>query len=81
MLPDTPLSGAAKVADALRLQIADMPIRWNAETLRVTASIGLGMALSAELDVQALIGRADAALYRAKAEGRNRVVIADAVFA
>ena len=81
LLPDTPLSGAAKVADALRLQIADMRIRWNAETLRVTASIGLGMALSAELDVQALIGRADAALYRAKAEGRNRVVVADAVFA
>jgi PleD family two-component response regulator len=42
----------------------------------VTASFGVTAALPSEVDLQAFIGRADAALYRAKDQGRNCVRLA-----
>jgi len=50
-----------------------VPIIWKAESVPVTASFGVSVALPTEIDGQALIGRADAALYRAKEQGRNCV--------
>ncbi|MBI3492491.1 MAG: sensor domain-containing diguanylate cyclase [Acidobacteria bacterium] len=73
LLPETPLEGAKRVADSLCREIADMRVTWNDETLSITASFGVSVALPAEIDGQALIGRADAALYRAKDQGRNCV--------
>jgi diguanylate cyclase (GGDEF)-like protein len=73
LLPETPVDGAKRVADTLRRQLADMAVQWKNETLHVTASLGVTMAQPSEIDTQALIGRADAALYRAKDQGRNCV--------
>lgn len=73
LLPETPLEGAKRVADTLRRELADMPINWKGETVPVTASFGVSVALPAEIDGKALIARADAALYRAKDQGRNCV--------
>ena len=73
LLPETPLDGAKRVAHTLRHQLADMAVRWKDEPLHVTASLGVTMAQPSEIDTQALIGRADAALYRAKDQGRNCV--------
>jgi diguanylate cyclase (GGDEF)-like protein len=73
LLPETPLEGAKRVADTLRREIADMAIGWKGEIVRVTASFGVSAARPAEIDPQALIARADAALYRAKDQGRNCV--------
>ena len=78
LLPETPLAGAKRVAETLRREVADRPVPWAGENLRVTASFGLAQALPGEINVQALIGRADHALYRAKDEGGNCVRIADA---
>jgi diguanylate cyclase (GGDEF)-like protein len=78
LLPETPLPGAKRVAETLRREVADRPVAWAGENLRVTASFGLAQALSGEVNVQALVGRADHALYRAKEEGGNCVRIADA---
>lgn len=78
LLPETPLSGAKRVAETLRREVADRPVPWAGENLRVTASFGLAQAFPGEVNVQALIGRADHALYRAKDEGGNCVRIADA---
>jgi diguanylate cyclase (GGDEF)-like protein len=78
LLPETPLAGAKRVAETLRREVADRAISWSGENLRVTASFGLAQALSGEVNVQALVGRADHALYRAKEEGGNCVRIADA---
>jgi diguanylate cyclase (GGDEF)-like protein len=78
LLPETPLAGAKRVAETLRREVADRPVPWAGENLRVTASFGLGQALPGEVNVQALIGRADHALYRAKDEGGNCVRVADA---
>jgi two-component system cell cycle response regulator len=45
-----------------------------AEPLRLTASVGVAVFPAARIEnVEDLFQRADAALYRAKAEGRNRV--------
>ncbi len=73
LLPDTPLEGAKRVADTMRREIADMPISWKSDTVSITASFGVSVAMPAEVDTRALIGRADAALYRAKDQGRNCV--------
>jgi len=78
LLPETPLAGAKRVAETLRREVADRPVAWAGENLRVTASFGIAQALPSEVNVQALVGRADHALYRAKEEGGNCVRIADA---
>ena len=76
LLPDTPLHGARRVADTLRREIAERPIPWAGEGVTVTASFGLAQTLPGEVNVEALIARADQALYRAKDDGRNCVRIA-----
>jgi len=73
LLPETPLEGAKRVADTLRRELADLPIHWKDETLGITASFGVAVALPSEIDSEAILGRADAALYRAKEQGRNCV--------
>jgi diguanylate cyclase (GGDEF)-like protein len=75
MLPDTRLEGAAHVAESLRKEISNTTILWNSESVATTASFGIAVSHAGELDARALIGRADAALYRAKNEGRNRVCV------
>jgi diguanylate cyclase (GGDEF)-like protein len=79
LLPETPLHGARRVADTLRREIADRPIPWAGEGLTVTASFGLAQTLPGEVNVEAVISRADQALYRAKDDGRNCVRIAPEV--
>ena len=76
LLPETPLHGARRVAATLRKDIADRPVPWSGEALTVTASFGLAQTLPGEVNVQAVIARADQALYRAKDDGRNCVRIA-----
>ena len=73
LLPETPLEGATRVADTLRRELAGASFLWNGERINITASFGVTMALPSEVDGAAIIGRADAALYRAKDQGRNCV--------
>jgi diguanylate cyclase (GGDEF)-like protein len=73
LLPETPIEGAKRVADSLRRDIADMFVDWQGERLQITASFGVTTAFPSEVDADAFIGRADAALYRAKDQGRNCV--------
>ena len=75
LLPETPIEGARRVADTLRRELADMPVTWKDETIGITASIGVTMAMPSEIDTEAVISRADAALYRAKNQGRNCVCV------
>ena len=73
LLPDTPLVGARRVAETLRREIGDRPVRWNEEEIAVTASFGLTAVTPGEVEPNVIIGRADAALYKAKESGRNCV--------
>ncbi|MCW5695445.1 MAG: GGDEF domain-containing protein [Bauldia sp.] len=74
--PQTSLADALLLADRVRHAIAgrDLIRRATGEHLgRVTVSMGVA-ALAAGDDLQALVGRADGFLYRAKAAGRNQIV-------
>jgi len=63
------------VAERLRAGMAAEPISLGAQMLPITISIGLAMAPAGGSAEQA-IAAADAALYRAKGSGRNRVELA-----
>jgi len=75
VMPDTELSDAFKVAERIRAQIADRPFSLNGgKTLEVTASVGISGKKPYDDTPEEMLARADAALYRAKAQGRNQVV-------
>ncbi len=73
VLPETPLEGARRVSETVRRAVADLRVTWGGSTISVTASVGLTVAAPNEIEVSSVIGRADAALYRAKEDGRNCV--------
>src|SRR3990167_4786331 len=70
------LQDSRKIAEHLRVKIAERPIKYKDEIIKITASFGVS-ALSADLNLDALIKKADEALYRAKNSGRNKVVTAN----
>ncbi len=70
ILPETEAAGAFQLAERMRRQIAGRPIP---EAGTVTASLGVTVATEDD-DSNALLGRLDQVLYRAKDEGRNRTL-------
>ena len=79
VLPETALEPARQVAESLLRRIAEAPVHTKAGLVRVTGSVGITVARPGEDDLEALIGRADRALYRAKTDGRGcvRIVLGD----
>jgi two-component system, cell cycle response regulator len=76
VMPETDLHVAGMVAERLRRSVAGEPfaIQKGAERIEVTISIGLSTLERKGEPVADVLKRADTALYRAKHEGRNRVV-------
>lgn len=76
LLPDTLVSDAVKVLERLLETVRGA--RWieRPDGATVTVSAGLAATLESEPSLEATLARADAALYRAKAEGRDRIVVA-----
>lgn len=75
ILVKTPLTEAIVVAERIRKSIGKFCFGELAPDLKITVSIGVAEYKSGEL-IDDLLDRADAALYRAKESGRNRVVSA-----
>ena len=71
LLADTDAAAATALADKFRVTVAELAIPWQAEALNVTVSIGVA---SDGYDLESLLHRADMAMYRAKANGRNATV-------
>ena len=75
ILPQTDLSGAELLAERMRATIAALEIKRldGKGVLRVTASFGVASLPQSAGGKESLIAAADAALYRAKRAGKNRV--------
>ncbi|HJU84489.1 MAG TPA: GGDEF domain-containing protein [Holophagaceae bacterium] len=73
VLPETPMERAIPFAERIRKVVENEEIDADGHALRVTISLGLAEVQPDE-DRESLIRRADALLYQAKHEGRNRVV-------
>lgn len=75
ILPETPAAGAQQVAEHIRRAVSGLRIAAGTEMLSVTTSIGVSTSVGGQLEADALIAQADAALYEAKRAGRNRVAV------
>ena len=73
LLPERSRAQAQEELDRLRLAVADIVLQGDEGPIRFTVSIGATMVPGTS--VEDMLDRADAALYRAKAGGRDRVVI------
>jgi diguanylate cyclase (GGDEF)-like protein len=75
LLPSTAVDQAEMVAERIRGAVAGIAIETEFGTVRYTTSIGVTQSQEDDESVDVLLARADAALYAAKAAGRNRVVV------
>jgi diguanylate cyclase (GGDEF)-like protein len=73
LLPGTDATGAVHLAERLRQAVAERPAEIEGGSLAYTVSIGVTWFASADSNADAILARADRALYRAKDNGRNRV--------
>ncbi|MGF6721561.1 diguanylate cyclase (GGDEF)-like protein [Paraburkholderia sp. GAS41] len=74
LLPCTPLEDAMQVAEKIRHTIGDVSVDVQGVSVPVTASVGGAAARVGVPNYDVLINEADAALYSAKRQGRNRSV-------
>jgi len=70
------LATAAAVAERLRAALQAQPLQWQGQVLPLTASFGVALPVTGDPKGEVGLVRADGELYRAKAEGRNRICVA-----
>ena len=76
VMPDTDINRAFQVGERLRAYVAAEAFQLNPQTrIRVTTSVGIASIQSPADTADTLFKRADQALYAAKRDGRNRVVL------
>jgi two-component system cell cycle response regulator len=75
-VPDTPLEGAQAVAERIRERVEGSPfvVHRGGRSIEVTVSVGVAARQAGDRSAAEMLKRADLALYRAKEQGRNRVV-------
>jgi two-component system cell cycle response regulator len=76
LMPDTPYDAAMSVAERLRRSVSDKPVILERPRMElpVTMSMGVAGTDKGEITPGGLLEQADAALYRAKESGRNKVM-------
>jgi diguanylate cyclase (GGDEF)-like protein len=74
LLPETPSAGALEVAGRIREAVASLPLDLDGKRVPSTVSIGIAVHPADGNSLDALVSRADRAMYQAKQGGRNRVV-------
>lgn len=74
LIADATQEEAVAVFERIRITVSQIELPAGDDIVRVTASIGVTTAGPDDVDVEALFARADAALYDAKAAGRDQIV-------
>ncbi len=77
ILPNTDVKGARIVAEKIRKEMEATPVIYKNDTIRITLSVGVAgsTAKAGKESLENITSHADAALYRAKDTGRNKVVV------
>jgi len=70
------IATAAAVAERMRERLNRTPMQWAGKTLTLSASFGVALPRIHDAEGESGLARADAQLYRAKAQGRNQVCVA-----
>jgi diguanylate cyclase (GGDEF)-like protein/PAS domain S-box-containing protein len=73
LLPETGLDGARIAAEKILHNVRSANLRNNGDALRMTVSVGAAAAQNDDRNMDALLHRADVALYAAKSAGKNQV--------
>lgn len=77
LLPNTSTEAGAEHAERIRLRVSQLSVQHHGQPLgSISASIGLATFRTHTHDIGQLLGLADAALYKAKNDGRNRIQVA-----
>ena len=74
VLPGCGIQAAMAIADRVRASFQDNARFVNGQRVGATVSVGVATSLGLAGDLLSVLASADAALYQAKANGRNRVV-------
>lgn len=75
LLPETDIEQAFEIAERLYKAVAEQEIVLeSSDPIHVTTSIGIASVAESDPNIEAIINRADVALYKAKEAGRNRVL-------
>ena len=74
LLPETPPKGAFEVAERIRDAVVGAPLEVDAKRVVCSVSIGVASHPADGNTMDAVVARADRAMYQAKQQGRNRVV-------
>ncbi|ACN15891.1 signal transduction family protein (GGDEF domain protein) [Desulforapulum autotrophicum HRM2] len=75
VMPETDAANAKNVAEKIRKTIERIAFLYKKDAVKVTVSIGVTQVRENDAVPQDVLGRADAAVYQAKQDGRNRVVL------
>jgi diguanylate cyclase (GGDEF)-like protein len=78
ILPHTDAAGARKAAERIVAAVSEKPMPAAGTSLAITTSVGVACLGPEDEAGEAVLARADAAVYEAKRSGRNRVVVAKA---
>jgi diguanylate cyclase (GGDEF)-like protein len=78
VMPELSAADALACAERMRREVAAQRVPVDGGRLHITVSLGLAVLDDAHADWESLLRAADAALYRAKAQGRDRTVLAAA---
>jgi diguanylate cyclase (GGDEF)-like protein len=75
LLPDTSETEALQIAERLRIDLDRLKVHYLRNELRLTASFGVTVMNRGDSSLEEILSRGDIALYQAKHNGRNQVMV------
>lgn len=77
LLPETQIEQAKDLGERLRSQVEQCQVPYEQQTIHYTLSLGVTEQNNFDKSFESILAKADTALYKAKATGRNKVISTD----